>query len=306
MWMQAVVKFYQATLLFLPVAVCVTQCGCLAIYTRKPVSVLVLDAETDHPIEGATVRVRYSPVGIDLSWPFMVNRPENERRSTDNEGRTEIRVADFAWITWRVGASGYLESSARSTDGNRVPIAYHPDTEKIRGRRATIRLYREPRARITVVVPDGYRGPLLIEKRASNRWLQGDVNQREFVFPANERGYVDIDATPLLAGYRYSFIGLPEPPIRARHTSGADIPREDWRIGDDDVALRWMDCVGPERQIFAVGTKADEDRLHPIIYHYDDGDPRSVTYDHEAIDQLFSEARGDARVSARYADAGPR
>lgn len=291
------VNFYQTTLLFLSVAVCVTQCGCLAIYTRKPVSVLVLDAETDQPIEGATVSVRYSPVGIDLGWLFLVNRPRNQQGSTNSEGRTEIRVADFAWVDWRVGASGYLESSAMSTDSNRVPVSYHPDTEKIRGRRATIRLYREPIARITIVVPDGYRGPLLVEKRQVDRWLQGDVYQREFVFQANERGYVGIDATPLLTRYA---------PIGARYVGGADIEYGYGRMGDDDVTLRWVTSAPLERQVFVVGTKADEDRLHPIIYDYIDGDPRSTTTDYEAIDRLFANAKRDAPVSARFANAGPQ
>ncbi len=132
---------------------------------------------------------------------------------------------------------------------------------------------------ITIVVPNGYRGPLLVEYRPVDRWLQGNVRQREFTYCANEKGYVGIDATPLLLTIRRE--------MRVRYANGDDIPEWNGGLGDDDVALRWVESNGTQ-MIYVVGTKSDEEILPPPVYNYYTLNTRATNQD--AVNRLFREA----------------
>jgi hypothetical protein len=282
-------------LVLLVAITCTTQCGCLAIYSKKSIPVRVIDAETGQGIEDATIDVSYLPRGIDLVWALTLNRPDDEHRRTNHDGRVDVPVANTGWVSWSVDAEGYLGQSTMNFDGGRVPEEFIPGTEKLRDHSAVVRLYRGPLPQVTIVVPDGYRGPLLVDVRSVNRRVQGRPGQRNFVYHADHQGFVDIEATPLLLGNALQIRQFSWTSIRAQYASGAAIPKAS--NDDDEIALRWMTDAPPGQHVFVVGTKAEEDLLNSRIYRVIKGHPTHIS-DFDAIDKLFDDAARKSLVAS--------
>lgn len=284
-------RFRSVIFLLLTVAVCATQSGCVAIYWKRPIDVLVLDAETCEPIEGASVDVFYMPRGIDFTWGLAINKPDGARVLTDSQGRATIPVANFAYICWNAEAPGYRKNGGGSVGSCRVPENLHPPLEKVRGHSAEIRLYREPPPRLTIVVPDGYRGLLLVEMRPTKqpRLVESSPGPRDFVVHTNARGYVCIDETPLLEGCAEICN-----PLHVRQACGDVVPDySDPNFGPEDITLHSVDSItvdGHKKHLYVIGTQADVDKLHPVVNTCIDGNPRHTTSNHEGIDGLFTTA----------------
>lgn len=244
---------------------CVGLCGfwngCIAFYSHRSVEVSVHDAETNVPVAGAQVGVWYR-------YMMIANAPKPTSAVTDERGIAVVPATTFESQEWSASAAGYLAGS-RGSD---------PDHPK----RMEFRLYRQPAPRLTIIVPDGYRGPLKIDRRPIPHWVQDQVGKREFTFRSSHTGYVAIAATPLL--WRRSFSDLL---TEVRYESGQRVPVDDYK-SPSRVALRWITCLGA-RDLYVVGTEQDAKALHPIIYHYINGDPRHITANLEAFDALFVE-----------------
>lgn len=134
--------------------------GCLALYEYEPVTVTVIDAESNAPIRGAQVELSYPHV-------MCLNPPRDIACETGSDGRVEIEVATFDVKWWRVSSPGYITDDSdhitdRPGDG-RVGSPGHPHE---------FRLYREPEPEIVVVIPTGYVGPVLIDFIPSKTWIQ--------------------------------------------------------------------------------------------------------------------------------------
>ncbi len=255
----------------------VANSGC-AIFTRYRVDALVLDAETGEAIENAEVAAYYSLWGNNspLSLWTSPMTTLQARNHTDKNGRASItatRAADIKakapdYLVQTISYSSEVESVAPSPEMN--------------GRNATLRLYRSPAPTVTIVVPDGYQGPLLIDQYPIAQWIAHEVGQRQFRFRANLRGYVRIEATPLLL----NFDSVTSHQLRAQYASGENIPVA---IGesDDVIALRKVVSCGV-RDIFIIGTKHDENNLQSRIEQK--LGPNTVTTDYASIEALFSTA----------------
>ena len=76
------------------------NCGCLAFYTKRPVSVTVVDSSTGLPLQGVRVEVDYRAM-------FVLNVPSAESATTDAKGTVVLSLADFenGLILMNVGAS---------------------------------------------------------------------------------------------------------------------------------------------------------------------------------------------------------
>lgn len=238
--------------------------GCIAFYRASPVTITVTDAESNTPVADALVELRYSYV-------LCLNPPKPVSGVTDADGRVHIGATTFESKTWRVSAEGFLP--AEFGFGSE-PSAARPD-----GSPLEFRLYRGPQPEIVIVVPDGYQGPLLVDRVPSEGWIQERPGARRFVFAASELGYVRIDASPLL---------LRTHDLRVVRQDGTPIQRAR-DMYDDGVALRPVDA-DEGRFIFVIGTPADVQPLRDVVAPVIRGDATRAR-DHDAIDRLFATRR---------------
>jgi len=246
----------------LSILVLLTSCsclgGCIKFYGYRDVTVSVRDAETNQPISHARVDVKYL-------YMMVINAPKPTYGNTDADGIAVIHAANFDGQDWKASAEGFLSDQRPFFDNES---------------RADFKLYREPAPTIEIIVPNGFRGPLLIDRRPVTDWIQGETGHRVFTYHASSNGYVAIDATPLLMGFDIF-------KLEARFENGAPIPRRDLvGTGPGTIALRWVDASWP-RDLFVVGTESDIEKLHPIIYDYKNGDPHTISLNHTALNALF-------------------
>lgn len=248
--------------------------GC-AIYSYRPVEVRVIDAETEQPIAGADVRVGYV-------YMFVFNAPAQQSTTTDSAGRATIRVANFRDAALSFGARGYLPTGDYSELDDRSPHQRYRSFDEPTGHVATIRLYHGPKPTITVVVPNGYRGPLWVHRRPAAGWIQEERGKRDFTYHATADGYVGIDATRLLLE------SINDLDIKFKYENGTPISQVRNGVpGETDVALRWVTCQGNDKSVFVVGTQADEDAVRPIVYDYIGGDPHNVRDSEKTFREKF-------------------
>jgi len=253
------------------------QTGCVSLYRNKPIDVLVLDAETNQPIQGAKIQPSYSPnVGVMSPEVFAfnatINKPSNGMVTTDANGKTTLRVADFHNASLDCKSDGYL-SEVGSVFGNCPLITGSSDAKLIDGQ-IVIQMYQGPEPIVSVVVPNGYRGRILIERTNANESDPQQFGQRNFQFPINERGYVAIIETPLLRK-------ADQLDLRFIYADGSEIPEDRENTKDSEVVLRYV-TTG----CYVLDTKAEHDLLHRAVYDYIDGKSNHVSSNHEAIEQL--------------------
>jgi hypothetical protein len=260
------------------IALILPELGGCAIYSYRPVDVKVIDAESEQPIADANVWVGYVSM-------FVFNAPTQHSVTTDSAGRATIPVANFRGTVWGFGARGYLPTDAYSQSNDRLPHQGCPTFDQPTGREATIRLYRGPKPTITVIVPNGYRGPLWVHRRPAARWIQDTKGKRDFIYHAAADGYVRIDATRLLLE------SVDDLDIKVRYEDGTPIVQvRDGAPNETEVALRWVTCQGNEKSVFVVGTKADEDAVRPIVHDYIGGDPQHICDSEKTFREKFPEA----------------
>jgi hypothetical protein len=259
--------------------------ACVSFHEYRQVDVAVVDAESGSSIPSAEITVCYPhPPAI------ILNHPEDITAFTDEYGKASLSVADYdAGLLWYAEAPGYLKHRAEvRVRDERVPPEFLDDPSSIGADRATIRLYQEPGLKVTVVVPDGYRGPVGLRIGRTERYLQGEVGERDFVFPISERGDVEITLSPLLdrkaAWSRFTAI----------YANGKLIPRGYELRGAaaaSAVALRKIASV-PGGVIFVVGTAADEEALRGVLSTYLGPDHSYSSFDMAAWESIFGRESG--------------
>jgi hypothetical protein len=236
--------------------------GC--VFNRSArLQVTVRDAETDVPIPRAKVDVATMLMAVGAY-------PGPASALADEDGIAILKAAMSRVQTWRVAANGYLPLNTMKKVDKPAPLVF--------------RLYKKPAPHVIIIVPSGFHGPLKVELRTIPGWAQEKVGEREFIFHASATGFLRIDATPLLAKLEADIHR-----IDAQFEDGTEIPQGDYRIGPSAIGLRYMTGVG-RRILFVIGTEQDVNSLHPLIYHYKNGDPHNVSHNFEAFNALFSEA----------------
>ena len=256
--------------------------GCLALYEYEPVTVTVIDAESNAPIRGAQVELHYT-------YMMCLNPPRGVSAETGSDGRVEIEEATFGGKWWKVSALGYITDLPSS----------RPDGSP--GNPHEFRLYREPKPEIVVVIPTGYVGPVFVDFIPSNAWIQDAPGSRRFRFESSANGYAPIIASPLLRRATWA--------TRAEYRDGTPIARAG-EASDRELALRWVgvcDSKG-DRVLYAVGTSADENAVEQLVFRNDSSGARN--WDHDAAARMFSEAKQSSErtgvVPATAATAMPR
>ena len=243
--------------------------GCLAWYRSEPVTVTVLDAESNAPIQGAQVDLHYSYV-------MCLNPPKDVSVETGSDGRAEIEEATFESKAWRVSAPGYIA---------KWPIFPEDGSP---GNPREFRLYREPEPEVVVVIPTGYVGPILVDFIPSNTWIQDAPGSRRFRFDSSDNGYVPIIASPLIR--RATEV------TRAEYRDGTPIARAGDASGHE-LAFRTVSHFGNDRDKWfcLVGTSADEQALLDRVAPRTNG---TRHWNQAAEERLLSEYRRAGIVPA--------
>ncbi len=260
------------TQLLLLAIVCFNTIGCIKFYSRRPVPAVVRDAETGVMIPNAEVRVAYPNI-------LILNGPKPDVGVTDESGRVLIRAATFKPQRWLASAEGYLPLELPSAS----------DLPKT----AEFDLYRAPAPTLTIVVPNGYRGPLKVDLQPIPQPLQEKAGARHFTVRASSNGYMGVPSTPLLLNIDV------HNSIKVLYENGEAIPVESFRMGPSDVAFRWQArSIDGRRLLYVVGTTRDFEAIRPIIYEYVGGDPLHVRMNYAAFDKLFTDSSSASPAQA--------
>jgi hypothetical protein len=225
-------------LLWIAVLLTVAEPGCLLLQHPKSVSVLVRDAETKQPINGAEVKL------MCLSARTAKHPPETTG-ATGNDGVVRLAAAqDVETAFVQGGGKGYITEEAN------LPAAIIVNAKPLkRGETGppdfVLDVYAEPAIKVELVVPNGYRGlvKVEVETQPDAPWTPGQRNLRCEVPPS---GVVHLKGPPLLRHLRswdYS----------AHYADGTPLPEPKGML---EVGLRWLKCEVYD-QYFVVGTQAD-------------------------------------------------
>ena len=220
--------------------------GCIAIYTRQNVPLRVVDAETNEPIAGAKVE--------DRQWAYIsMNQPGWAGANSDEQGRLTLRLARGlagAKISdqWRVSAPGYVpwftHGPLELMLEDRSPVSTSDAARQ--GVRFLLRLYREPKPRLDVVIPHGYRGPVRIRRIPIGNDVQSPSGQRVYECRVSPPEPFVVRAPRLL----YAF----DIEVTARYENGTEIPPPSgWNIGDANQEVAWREVAHDADLLFVVG-----------------------------------------------------
>ena len=245
--------------------------GCVAVYSMEDYPLRLVAGATGEPVEGAEVVVDY--VGRRA-----INPPRTVRVVSDERGVAPPRVPDGQAWRLTVQAQGYVPLSYRAY-GEALP-----GVERIEHEGQPVRqvgLFRKPEPRLTVVLPEGYRGVLLVDVQLDADAL--DTGQREFVARPNDAGYVRVDAPLVL--WR-ALAPWPVEGMTVQYASGqiiervwvffdvdhqiipghnraapAEPPARLWSIGGKHNHI-WDDDNGRVRAVYVIDTQGDYDSLN--------------------------------------------
>jgi hypothetical protein len=245
----------------------------MSLFSYRPLSVLVRDAETKKPIAGAEVSIWY-PVSSG-SFP-----PRRAAATTDADGIARLQAAPYgdAGIMLAGAAANYLsEENDISVEAirNIEPDHWYKRSDK-RPVGFVIEMYAEPRPTVELVLPPGYRG--LVKARVGVRDdAPCSPGQRAFTCVVPASGIVEVQAPPLLKHFY--------PPVfRARYADG---PLFDSKPAATEIGLRFLRSEGNE-ELFIVGTESDVFRL------------RQSTRLQGAVSEPSSSGSGGMRGGGRY------
>jgi hypothetical protein len=97
---------------------CCPSVGCLAVYSTRPVDVLVTRTDTGEPAPGVPVKVHYLAM-------MVLNMPEAVEGTTDAGGRVTLQMADFRLGPYlQAGTTKYAAPSEVVRDGG--SLTYKP------------------------------------------------------------------------------------------------------------------------------------------------------------------------------------
>ena len=109
---------YRTASALMTAALCCPSVGCLAVYSTRPVDVLVTRTDTGQPAAGVPVTVSYTTM-------FVLNRPGDATRTTDAAGMVTLPMADFLSGPYlQAGTTKYWSPSETIRDGG--SLAYKP------------------------------------------------------------------------------------------------------------------------------------------------------------------------------------
>src|SRR5436190_521943 len=142
---------------------CALLQGCIHFSSTVPVA--VLDGDTEQPVPGATVAVGYDG---EAFWYSTTPRDVEVKTGVDGLAKVKVTGAEEGGAVMSVTAPGYIDYSAYPEKN--VPRTF--EAKEVNGKKAyAVPIYRLPAPQMVIVLPDGYRGPVRITRKYSNRWV---------------------------------------------------------------------------------------------------------------------------------------
>src|SRR5262249_27925095 len=83
------------TFAFVTATLACSLTGCLAIYSKRPVEVVVTSIDPGQPVPDLPVSVDYFYAPLAYFGPHVLNVPEEVSGVTDGNGRVVLPIADF-------------------------------------------------------------------------------------------------------------------------------------------------------------------------------------------------------------------
>jgi hypothetical protein len=249
--------------------------GC-TLYQPRPVTFTVRDAETKQPIEGAQVETSYR-VMLDFGVLFGSVGPMSGK--TDQNGQLTLIVdPDKPMFTMSVDAVGYSVASNERPSGM-YAIKYLSRRWYQWSEECEINLYHGPQASAELLLPAGYRGPVVVYFSPTDV-PPAQVGQREFTFTVSAQGGVSIPQSGLLESPgSYAYIKARYPGT-APLTTVTEYPKlhNDIPTGSaDKVALRFVEVDWEKHaRIYVVGTHAEAIALNNQVWPDDDHEDKAA------------------------------
>jgi hypothetical protein len=220
--------------------------GCRSWHHYRPVNILVRDAETKEPIDGAHVRLGY----FLLIDPFS---PERTAGMTGPDGTVELVAAPYEGrAVMFASADGYFSEGMQSLE-DEVIRACDPDRRKPR-EYVVVEMYAEPAAVLELVVPAGYRGLIRVEPHTVELTSAG--RQRLFRAEVPPSGLVHVPGPALLR--RAECVDY-----QLHGADGMLLPCEPEGTA---VGFWRLSAAGDEVQFFFVGTQKEYDDHHRLLH----------------------------------------
>lgn len=232
--------------LFWLTAALLVSSGCRAWHNYRTVTVLVRDAETREPIDGARVRLGY----FLLVDPFA---PKRMGGFTGPDGTVDLVAAPYEGrAVLFASAAGYFSQGMQSLD-DEVILACDPDRRQPRNW-VIVEMYAEPAALVELVVPNGFQGLIRIEVQEDH--VPGVARPRTFKALVPPSGRVQLTGPRLLlreegADFRLRWA---DGTVLASPPEGAAVGY--WRL----------DSAGALARYFFVGSQKDHDDCYRL-YH---------------------------------------
>jgi hypothetical protein len=235
--------------------------GWIALWVLGVLLLTGCQAGHEVPTVATPLRVVDGETGAPLKYVAMSYWVDGKQTSymTDEAGRVTLPVGESWLFQLGIGHRGYLPRTIGRQEGDWM--AY----EKIVA--GDICLYEAPKPRITVTVPAGYRGPVVIDFVWTHGRIQDARGKRDFEYAPDAEGYVRIEATALFrqmdqVEFRFKFAGGSE----IREPSGVGysncmsvvLEPDKVRVRDPHKTFKWVDKTDERtRREFVIGTDDD-------------------------------------------------
>jgi len=241
--------------------------GCTT-YFNQPVTVSIRDAETKQPIQGAAVRSSYMTM-LDLGVAFAAWGAKDG--ITDNDGQLILFIdPNKDCLNIDVSAKGY--QAKQNMWGMRIQERLSSQGRFAWGKDFALDLYKDPEASMDVIIPNGYRGPVLLDFDRVDT-PPATIGQRHFVYEASPQGHVAIQQSGLLEAVG----GFTR--VHARFKDGTEVQTiEDpfqYNPPEKTIALWFITPVWEHHTwVYILGTKAEAEAAKQMLWgdgnHFDE------------------------------------
>ncbi len=275
-----------AQCLFCATFLIVLGSGCQAFEGRRPVSVQILDADSNQPIVDARAEISYPLTGSFLP-------PSPSLGTTGKNGIAQLTASskDDTQILLEVVAEGYLpEHRFLPVETVRAikPAGLFELLER-RPPNLVVEMYTEkPLPTIDLVLPAGYRGIVQLDMQIPEN-ASAAPGKRQFSFVVPSSGSIQITGPAVLGHF-------PVPNVTAKYPDGAPLGRdpkmEEWNIGF------WPVKYESRKLIYLVGTKAE-------LAHYRAEHPEQPGLVVRAPGSSKGGGKGHGRRGGSEPDSGP-
>jgi hypothetical protein len=274
--------------------------GCLHVYTSQTYTVTVLDGDTNRPVPNARVELIYLRSEIDI------NNPSDEPTGvTDGQGKVALAGTTFVH-TWVVRLDDTYLSNGRWQE---------PDSPASDPASVQLKVYRRPKPTLSLIIPDGFHGPVMINPGGPGEPLGFTPGQRQFTFRVPPSGLAVFKApgifhtqsTDAMDDFSLIFVtqdGREIPQARAFFSGDKFVaefaPGPASRSAFNAMNFEANTHFGTEHPIWVIGALGDAEAVARKLYlAHQDGLGHDLNY--PAFEAMFSPSSAPPTTSAQPA-----